>query len=57
MDTAADCVSHQRGEQTSFFRVAGAVMAFVYLTDAGARYNAAAGNEQTDGMAFFQTCT
>lgn len=57
MDTEADCVSHQHGELTSFFKVAGAVTAFVYRSDSGARYNAAAGNQGTDGMAFFQTCT
>lgn len=57
VDTEADCVAHQHGELTSFFRVEGAVMAFVYLTDSCARYSVADGNQDTDGMALFQTLT
>lgn len=41
----------------SFFRVAGAVMAFVYLTDSCARYSAAGGNQETGGIALFLTLT
>lgn len=32
-------------------------MAFVYLTDSGARYRVAGGNQEMDGMALVQTFT
>lgn len=57
VDSKADCISHQHGELTSFFRVAGAVTAFIYLTNSCARYSAACGNQKMDGIVFFQTFT
>lgn len=54
VDMEADCVSHQYRELTSFFRVMGAMMAFVYLSDSCARYSAADRKQGMNGMACFQ---